>query len=316
MYGEVVDGIDGHRFEQRARGAEAGARRRARTSTSTADDLAELSTTFKRDLRGRRPAARSRRTRASSCAAPIAPSSTRGTRRARRSTGARTRSRTTSAPPSTSCRWCSATRATTRAPGVCFTRDPSTGERGPLRRVPRQRAGRGRRRRHPHARAARARCSEPLPEAFDAARARRCAGSRSTTATCRTSSSRSRTGRLYLLQTRTAKRTAAAALQAAVEHGRRGADHARGGGRAHRPGAARPAAAPDDRPDGRGRGRGDGAERLARAPRPARSCFDADTAGRARRGGRARHPRPLGDDARRHPRPDRGAGASSPRTAA
>ena len=39
--------------------------------------------------------------------------------------------------------------------GVAFTRDPSTGENGRLRRVPRQRAGRGRRRRNPHAAAAR-----------------------------------------------------------------------------------------------------------------------------------------------------------------
>ena len=35
--------------------------------------------------------------------------------------------------------------------GVAFTRDPNTGEKHALRRVPAQRAGRGRRRRHPHA---------------------------------------------------------------------------------------------------------------------------------------------------------------------
>ena len=38
-------------------------------------------------------------------------------------------SRTTSAPRSTSSRWCSGTRATRSGTGVCFTRDPSTGER-------------------------------------------------------------------------------------------------------------------------------------------------------------------------------------------
>ena len=40
------------------------------------------------------------------------------------------------------------------ATGVAFTRNPSTGDQGDLRRVPAQRAGRGRRRRHPHAAAA------------------------------------------------------------------------------------------------------------------------------------------------------------------
>ena len=101
--------------------------------------------------------------------------------------------------------------------GVCFTRDPSTGEQGLYGEFLVERAGRGRRRRHPHAGAARARCSDACPRpstqlARDDAR-----GSSSTTATCRTSSSRSRTGALYLLQTRSAKRTAAAALKAAVE---------------------------------------------------------------------------------------------------
>jgi pyruvate,orthophosphate dikinase len=40
------------------------------------------------------------------------------------------------------------------ATGVAFTRNPSTGREGLLRRVPDQRPGRGRRRRHPHAAAA------------------------------------------------------------------------------------------------------------------------------------------------------------------
>ena len=39
----------------------------------------------------------------------------------------------------------------TSATGVAFTRNPSTGEKRALRRVPGQRAGRGRGRRHPHA---------------------------------------------------------------------------------------------------------------------------------------------------------------------
>ena len=39
----------------------------------------------------------------------------------------------------------------TSATGVAFTRNPSTGEKTALRRIPDQRAGRGRGRRHPHA---------------------------------------------------------------------------------------------------------------------------------------------------------------------
>ena len=47
MYGEVVDGVDGHRFEEALSDAEGRARRRSTTSTSTADDLRELVETFK-----------------------------------------------------------------------------------------------------------------------------------------------------------------------------------------------------------------------------------------------------------------------------
>ena len=45
----------------------------------------------------------------------------------RRTTAASTASPTTGAPRSTSSRWCSATRATRRAPGVAFRRDEVTG---------------------------------------------------------------------------------------------------------------------------------------------------------------------------------------------
>ena len=98
MYGETVDGIDGHRFEQelsqlkRERGAE-------QDVDLAADDLAELVAALRADLRGGDRPRRSRRTRASSSRVRSRPSSSPGTRRARRSTGARTRSRTTSARP-------------------------------------------------------------------------------------------------------------------------------------------------------------------------------------------------------------------------
>ena len=112
-------------------------------------------------------------------------------------------------------------------------------------------------------------------------------------------------GRLYLLQTRSAKRTAAAALEGGRLDGRRRPDLTRGGRRPDRPGAARPAAAPDDRPAARARGRRARAERLAgRGLRRGRARRRHRRG--ARQGGRERDPRPLGDDPGRHPRPDPG----------
>ena len=248
MYGEVVDGIDGAPLRAGAERPEAGARRRSRTSSSTADDLAELVGDVRvRSTRPRR-AVRSRRTRASSCAAPSAPSSTRGTRRARRSTA-----RAHGIPDDLG----TAVNVVqmvfgnkgddSRRPASASRAIPATGERGPLRRVPRQRAGRGRRRRHPHAGAARgdaeARCPRPSTSS-----SRRCQRLEEHYRDMQDIEFTVEEGKLYLLQTRGAKRTAAAALRAAVDDGRGGPDHARGGGRAHRPRPARPAPAPDDRP--------------------------------------------------------------------
>ena len=71
-------------------------------------------------------------------------------------------------------------------------------------------------------------------------------------------------GRLYLLQTRSAKRTAAAALKAAVDDGRRGADLTRGGRRADRPRQLDQLLHPMIDPNARARGRRAGPERLAR----------------------------------------------------
>jgi pyruvate,orthophosphate dikinase len=58
------------------------------------------------------------------------PCSTRGTPTGPSSTAGASASRTTWAPRSTCARWCSATSATTPAPGVCFTRDPPPGKAG------------------------------------------------------------------------------------------------------------------------------------------------------------------------------------------
>ena len=57
-------------------------------------------------------------------------------------------------------------------------------------------------------------------------------------------------GKLWMLQTRSGKRTAKAALKIAVDMAAEGLITQRGGGGAHRPGLARPAAAPDHRPAG------------------------------------------------------------------
>ena len=251
-----------------------------------ADDLRELVGTLQGDLRGGDRPRRSRRTRASSSRGRSRPSSTRGTRRARRCTAARTRSPTTSAPPSTSSRWSSATRARPRRP-----------------------ASRSRATRRPASRASsasssstrRARTSSPgirtpsrstqmedvLPGGVRAARRDDPRALEEHYRDMQDVEFTVEEGTLYLLQTRTAKRTAAAALQGGRRHGRRGADLARGGGRADRPGAARPAAPPDARPGRAARGRREGAERLARARRAARSSSTPTPRRRAARRARA-----------------------------
>ena len=94
MYGEVVDGVDGHRFEQALADLKSD-RGAAQDVDLTADDLRQLVETFEA-IYEEGTAARSRRIPASSCAARTGRSSSRGTRRAPRCTGARTRSPTIS----------------------------------------------------------------------------------------------------------------------------------------------------------------------------------------------------------------------------
>ena len=123
MYGEVVDGVEGHRFEQPLTDLKA-ARGAKQDVELTADDLGELIETFKRIYAaetGPSPG-RGRSSRRLS-----APSSTPGSRRARRSTGAPTRSRR---PRHSGQRRPDGLRQQGRrsGTGVCFTRDPSTGE--------------------------------------------------------------------------------------------------------------------------------------------------------------------------------------------
>ena len=82
-------------------------------------------------------------------------------------------------------------------------------------------------------------------------------------------------GKLYMLQTRSGKRTAAAALKIAVDMVERRADRPEGGDPAHRSGLARSAAAPDARSQGAAQGDRHGPAGLAgRGQRPGRLHAD------------------------------------------
>ena len=107
----------------------------------------------------------------------------------------------------------------------CVHAEPVDRREEVLRRVPPERAGRGRRGRHPHAAAdlesagrwktknrSKRRCPTSTRSWSTFTRS-----SSRTTATCRTSSSRSSRGKLYLLQTRTGKRTGFAAVKIACD---------------------------------------------------------------------------------------------------
>ena len=162
MYGEVVEGVPGDVYEHALTPQEVGARRARRHRPRR-----------RRPARPRRrvpPAhdrARRRRcptTRASSCAAPSTPSSAPGRTRAPPSTAGRTASPDDLGTAVNVMQMVFGNLGDDSGTGVCFTRNPSTGEREVLRRVPRQRPGRGRRRRHPHAAAAaRARAGAARP---------------------------------------------------------------------------------------------------------------------------------------------------------
>ena len=246
MYGEVVDGIAGHLFED-ALAKLKDERGAAQDVDLSADDLGAARRDLQGDLRDARPAARSRRTRASSSHGPCARSSSPGTPRAPRSTGARTTFRTTSGPRSTSSRWSSGTRARARRRAwrsratLRPAKPGSTGSSSPMRRA--------RTSSRESARPSRSSgCSRALPDAFEQftrhdAPARgalpRHAGhrvhGRGRAALPAPDQNREEDGR--------------GGAQVRRGHGRRGPHLPRGRRRAHRPRPARPAAAPDDRPD-------------------------------------------------------------------
>ena len=293
-------------LRERARGPEGSARGHAATSTSTRRRPARADRHVPAHLRGGGRRRRSRRTRASSCAAPTAPSSTRGTRRARRSTA-----RTYEIPDDIGTavnvvQMVFGNKGESSGTGVCFTRDPSTGEAVPLRRVPRQRAGRGRRRRASARREPIAAMRERLPEAYDAARRRRSTRLEAHYRDMQDIEFTVEEGTLYLLQTRTGKRTAAAALRIAVEMADEGLISREEAVARIDPGQLDQLLHPMIDPTAARRGRRAGPQRLAGRGRRARSCSTPTRPRSAARRASDVDPRALGDDARRHPRADPG----------
>ena len=271
MFGNVVRGIPGERFEDAIAARQARARRHARHRPR------------------RRRAARARRARFQrrSTTSPADPreqleqairavfDSWMGDAR-RRVPAASTASPTTGARRSTSSRWSSATRARRSGSGVAFSRDEVTGAPEPERRLPR--------------RTPRARTSSP-------ACARRATSPSSTAwmpevhaqlleilrtlerhyGDMQDTEFTIEDGRLYMLQTRNAKRPAQAAVRFAVDAVDGGPADQGAGDRDDRRRQARRAAAPDVRPGRRVRGararrrrlagRGQGRDRLHRRRR-------------------------------------------------
>ena len=246
MYGEVVDGIDAHRFEQRLDRHEAGARACSRTPISTPTTSRGLVGVFKAIYErgdgqpvpaGRARAADARRARrlrvvGQPARAGVPPRARHPGRprhrRQRHADGLRQQGRHVGDG-----RLLHARSRRRASRGSTASSSPNAQGEDVVAGIRTPRAARGRCRRRP------ARGVRP---------ARRDDGERSsaTTATCRTSSSRSR--RASSSSSRRAREAhRGGRAEGGRVDGRGGADHARGGGRAHRPGVARPAAAPANR---------------------------------------------------------------------
>ena len=210
---DVRRGRRRHRLGALREGARSlrGARRRraTRTTTSSSSSTPSAASTCSR------PAPTFRRIRGSSSSPPSRRSSTPGTRLARRSIAPQPGSPRTRAPRRTSCRWCSATATRTRRPASASAATPRPASRACTASSSPKR---------------RARTSSPAP-------ARRCpvaemravlpeAHAQLETAVAELERHYRdiqdveftvESGRFYLLQTRGAKRTATAALRAAVD---------------------------------------------------------------------------------------------------
>ena len=214
MYGEVVDGIDGHRFEQelsqlkQLRGVDL-------DSDLSAEDLVGLTARFKEIYE-------------QATGESFPQDAREQLRRAVRAVfqswdnpRAQVYRRAHDIPDDIGTavnvvQMVFGNKGTASGTGVAFSRDPATGEPGVFGEFLSNAQGEdvvaGIRTPDPLIR-----MKDTLPEAYEEFLATTSARSRSTTATCRTWSSRSRRATLYLLQTRTGKRTAAAALKVAVD---------------------------------------------------------------------------------------------------
>ena len=198
-------------------------------------------------------------------------------------------------------------RATTRPPGVVFTRNPSTGERVLFGEFLRERAGRGRRRRHPHAAADRARCRARLARGVPRAGGGRWRRSRPHYRDLQDVEFTIERGELYVLQTRAGKRTAQAAVRVARELVAEGVIERDEAVQRINAGQLDQLMHPAIDPGADYEVLADGPQRLAGCRRRPGGIRRRHGRG-ARAGGRARHPRPVGDDAGRHPRRDPGPG--------
>ena len=219
MYGEVVDGIDGHLFEQALTElkTECGV---ADDSQLTAADLRRLVETVQAASTPTPSGTSSRSKHASSCAPPPRRSSARGRTRARRSTGGSTTSPTTLGTAVNVVEMVFGNAGERSATGVAFSRDPASGERVLWGEFLVDAQGEDV--------VAGIRAPQPLselrivlPEAYTALEQaveeleRHYRDVQDVEFTVEE-------GRFYVLQTRSAKRTAAAALRAAIDMTREG----------------------------------------------------------------------------------------------
>ena len=192
MYGEVVDGIDAHLFEEELQDLKE--RRGVQLDVDLdADDLRALIGTFQgiyeREVRTPFPADASEQLRRAVRAVFDSWESPR----------AKVYRRTYDIPDDLGTavnvvQMVFGNKGDSSGTGVCFTRDPVDRRAATVRRVPRRRPGRGRRRGNPHARADRG-DARPPPRGHTGSWWRPSTASRSTTARCRTWSSPSRRGR-------------------------------------------------------------------------------------------------------------------------
>ena len=299
MYGEVVAGVDGHRFEQALTDLKA-ARGVEKDVDLSSDDLRELVETYKGIYE-------------EGTGEPFPQDASEQLRRAYRavfdswnSPRAQVYRRTYDIPDDLGTavnvvQMVFGNRGETSGTGVCFTRDPATGEKQLYGEFLSNAQGEDV--------VSGARTPEPieamrekLPEAFE-----------QLVETLERLEAHYRDlqdieftveeGRLYLLQTRTGKRTAAAALRVAVEMVDEGLISRDEAVARIDPGQLDQLLHPMIDPSAESRGRDARAERLSGRG------LGRDRARRrhgrgARQGGGGRDPRPLGDDPGRHPRPD------------